>query len=442
MKFWKKWTKKLCCLTIATLLSGSFVACGLGEVLEDVSSSLESSLVIPPWSDTDSSFDTENSSNAGDEDSSSENSASDSSSSSNNSSEDSSSEGDNSSEDSSSEGDNSSEDSSSEGDNSSEDSSSDSSSDVVEEKEELQIYFPSFQNKVSGDCTLIKVGDTEVLIDAGSTRGSAKVIVPYIQQYCTDGVLEYVIATHAHEDHIAAFVGENGTDGVFANFECETIIDYTKKKTTSQVSKDYENLRDKEVQAGAVHYTALECWNNANGAQRSYQLGDDITLNILYQKYYETSTSNENNYSVCTMISYGEKHFLFTGDLESGGEASLIENNDLPVCELFKSGHHGSNTSNSAALLSVIQPKTIIITCCCGDKFDFPNQEMINRIAPYTDKVYAPSVSTLSGAELLNGNITVFFDGKNLTVDCSNNNILFKDSEWFKKNRTTPNQWK
>ena len=29
----------------------------------------------------------------------------------------------------------------------------------------------------------------------------------YVDKYCTDGVLEYVIATHAHQDHIAGFVG-------------------------------------------------------------------------------------------------------------------------------------------------------------------------------------------------------------------------------------------
>ena len=197
------------------------------------------------------------------------------------------------------------------------------------------------------------------------------------------------------------------------------------------------------MQAGAVHYTALQCWNNANGAQRSYQLGDDITLNILYQKYYETTTSNENNYSVCTMISYGEKHFLFTGDLESSGEKSLVESNDLPVCELFKSGHHGSNTSNTSNLLSVIQPKNVVITCCCGDQYNFPHQEAIDNIALYTDKVYVPTMLNSNGNwELLNGNITVTFDGKNLTVNGSNNNLLFKDTDWFKRNRTTPSAWK
>jgi beta-lactamase superfamily II metal-dependent hydrolase len=50
----------------------------------------------------------------------------------------------------------------------------------------------------------------------------------------------------------------------------------------------------------------------------------DVTLNILYQKYYEQSTSSENNYSVCTLLSQGDDHYLFTGDLEKSGENKLI----------------------------------------------------------------------------------------------------------------------
>ncbi len=48
--------------------------------------------------------------------------------------------------------------------------------------EEMSIHFLELGNKYSGDCTLVKVGNTEVLIDAGSRKGSAEVLVPKIQQ--------------------------------------------------------------------------------------------------------------------------------------------------------------------------------------------------------------------------------------------------------------------
>ena len=320
---------------------------------------------------------------------------------------------------------------------------------AVEASGDLKIYFPSLQTTNSGDCALIKVGDVEVLIDAGPKRDAAAVLVPYIQQYCTDGILEYVIATHAHEDHIAAFVGTSGSDGIFSKFVCKTIIDFPLANSTSQIYSDYKTYRDAEVTAGAKHYTALECWNNANGAKRSYSLGGDITLNILYQKYYETSSSSENNHSVALTISYGDKHFLFTGDLESDGEASLVASNNLPRCELFKAAHHGSKTSNSATLLSAIQPKIVVVPACVGSSqytelidSQYPMQVVVERIAPYTDKVYAPTVATgKSTWEYLNGNLTIVCDGKTTTVTGSNNNLKLKETDWFKANRTMPSAW-
>jgi beta-lactamase superfamily II metal-dependent hydrolase len=202
-------------------------------------------------------------------------------------------------------------------------------------------------------------------------------------------------------------------------------------------------LRDAEVKAGAKHYTALECWNNANGAQRSFTIADGITLNILYQKYYESSSSEENNNSVCTLITHGENNYLFTGDLESGGEKSLVQSNKLPKCKLFKAGHHGSNTSNTTELLSVIQPEVVVANCCCGGKYNFPHQEFIDNVAVYTDKVYIPVLvaENEEGYALLNGNIIVRSNGGEVQVQCSNNNTLLKDTAWFKANRTCPKEW-
>ena len=327
---------------------------------------------------------------------------------------------------------------------------------------DLQIHFLELGNKNSGDCTLIKTGNTEVLIDAGSRKGSAATIVPYIEQYCTDGVLEYVIATHAHQDHIAGFVGTTTADGVFESFACGTIIDFARTEATTEIYTEYVSARDAEIAAGANHYTALECWNNQNGAQRSYTLGEGITMNILYQKYYEQDASSENDYSVCMLLSQGSNHYLFTGDLEEHGEASLVANNTLPKVKLFKAGHHGIYTANTDTLLSVIRPEIVCVCCCCGSMEyiknqkdlanDFPSQTFINNVAPYTDKIYVTSIATgtatydsdgkitakPSGFTSLNGNIVVTSSGGEVTVNCSNNNTIFKETQWFKDNRTWP----
>ena len=115
---------------------------------------------------------------------------------------------------------------------------------------------------------------------------------------------------------------------------------------------------------------------------------------------------------------------------------------------LYKAGHHGSATSSNEKLMSVIKPEICVVTCAVGDKHDFPRQEFINRISPYTDKVYVTTMANedyTGGLEYtdFNGDIVVVSDEKTgVTVTCSNNQTLLKDTEWFLENRTLPPAWK
>ena len=334
---------------------------------------------------------------------------------------------------------------------------------------DLSVHFLELGNKYAGDCVYIKCGENDILIDAGSRNSSASTIINYVDQFVTDNTFEYVIATHAHEDHLAGFYDESDRTGIFSYYNVECIIDFPKTNKTSPSSTSvlgkYISARDKEVEQGAVHWTALECYNNENGATRIIQLSEDVELEILYNYYYDHSySSGENNYSVCVMLNQGENHYLFTGDLEESGEKKMVDyyaenHGGLPECILYKAGHHGSGTSSCPELLEAIKPKYICICTCAGsseytDNNDnqFPYQTFIDNIAPYTDKVYVTSVvdnyvdkdkwSTEGTVKSMNGNICCTFERNKLTVNCSNNNILLKDTEWFKEKRTCPNEWK
>lgn len=309
---------------------------------------------------------------------------------------------------------------------------------------EFSVHFIELGNKYTGDSIYIKAGDNDILIDAGSRKNSADDISDYIDDYMTDDTLEFVIATHADQDHIAAFVGTSDIPGIFDRYECETIIDFPLTNKDTQIYKDYCEKREDEIEAGAKHYTALECYNNTNGGQRVYNLGDDITMTILYNYFYEHETSDENDYSVCLLFTCGSKHFLFTGDLEHEGEKYLVQYNDLPEVELFKAGHHGSKTSSNDELLRVIKPKIVCVCCCAGsDEYtdnknnQFPTQDFISRVSKYTDKIYVTSIAADNEEGYLpfNGDIIVSYNNNVVTVNCSYNNIILKDTTWFKNNR-------
>lgn len=344
----------------------------------------------------------------------------------------------------------------------------------------LSVHFLELGVSNAGDCVLIKCGDTEVLIDAGAKSASAptQVMLDYVASYCTDGVLEYVIATHAHEDHIAGLAGQTDPAtglgrGFLYQYEIGTIVQFPKHNTTSQVYGRYEAAVNYCAEQGTNVYTALECVNEENGAQSVFYLDEaqTVSMKILYQKYYETYNSSENNYSVCMLLSQTVDeetayHYLFTGDLEKAGEESLVASNpDLPHCVLFKGGHHGSSTSSNEVLLEKITPDNIAICTCAGtyeyadkpteenpDTYlrTFPTQEAIDRMALYTANIYVTSLGILNddystkGFTSMNGNI-VFYYGKSeeeeersLKLWCSNNTIILKETEWFLANRTWP----
>lgn len=338
---------------------------------------------------------------------------------------------------------------------------------------DLSIHFLELGSKKVGDCVLIKTGNTEVLIDAGADKNQAptKEMQDYVAKYCTDGKLEYVIATHAHEDHIAGLVGQasgNTRTGFLYQYQIGTIIRYSRQNKETETSQNFDAAVEYCKKKGTKAVTALECVNGENGAQKTYYLNEahTVSMTILYQKYYETSTSNENNYSVCMLLSQttsaGTNNYLFTGDLEKSGEESLVQSNpDLPHCVLYKGGHHGSSTSSNDVLLNKITPENIAICTCAGtyeyaakptaEKPEnylntFPTQEAIDRMGKHTKNIYVTTLGILnedySTKEYvsMNGNIVFYYGGegdeKSLKLYCSNYTTVLKDTEWFQNNRS------
>ncbi len=315
----------------------------------------------------------------------------------------------------------------------------------------LSVHFIELGNKYTGDCTYIKTDTCDILIDCGSKSNSIPYVVEYLNKYVTDNTLEYVIITHAHQDHYAGFATNENVDSIFDIFECNNIITFS-NTNQSEDSKTYSNYKRElqdEINNGAIHYKAIDC------AGEEFNIGTNTKMKVLNSYYYDPAnhSSSENNYSVCTLFSYKQSptktiNMLFTGDLEEDGEEYLISKNSLPQVDLYKAGHHGSKTSSSEELLQTIQPSIVCVCCCAGSpeyanepKNQFPTQDFINRVAPYTDKIYVTTLCVnYKNNEFtsFNGNIVFLCDNTTCTISCSNNNTILKESDWFKQNRTWP----
>lgn len=322
---------------------------------------------------------------------------------------------------------------------------------TIKEKD-FSIHFMELGNKYTGDSTLIKSGDIEVLIDAGSKVSSVETIYNYAKEYVV-GKLDYIIVTHAHEDHYAGFSTTYYNQSLFSKFdvgEGTTIIDFaqiTKNKASNTMYKNYQSNLQEAVTKGAVHKTVDKLVGEV------ISLGSNASMKMLDQKYYHQVAATENDHSVCTLFTCGTLNYLFTGDLEKGGEESLVDlNPTLPHVEVYKAGHHGSKTSSSTKLMEKIQPKKVCVCCCSGsseytktDNNQFPTQEFVDRVGIYTDQIYVTShcVDYDKGIyESMNGNIIITQDKDDTssTTYCSNNTTILKETDWFKAHRTWPSK--
>ena len=316
---------------------------------------------------------------------------------------------------------------------------------------DVSIHFVELGNAYTGDCTLIKAGNTELLIDCGSKNTSVPAVKAYLDQFVTDGTIEYVIVTHAHQDHYAGFATSANEKSIFDYYAIGTIIQFA-KTNQSATAKLYVNYQREVSEAVDRYqtkvYTAAECYDQTGDAKRVYNLSTTVNFEILYNYYYwNKSSSGENNHSVCCMVNSGTHKFLFTGDLEKEGEKLLAQEyeaqNGKCNVDVYKAGHHGSKTSSSEEMLSVFRPQRCCVCCCAGSAEytpvrdnQFPTQAFINNIAKYTTEVYVTSLCTdWSKKEFtsFNGNIIVAIKPEGVVVSCSNNATKLKDSEWFNK---------
>lgn len=329
---------------------------------------------------------------------------------------------------------------------------------------ELSVHFLELGNKYTGDCTYIRYGNTDILIDCGSKSSSVSYVSDYLKSYMQDDVIEYCIVTHAHTDHYAGFATSGKVKSLFELFKYDTIIDFgsaTNKDAESGALKKYITKRNlaKNAEGDSADYFDAST-EVSEGNNKVYEIGTngEVKLEILYNYYFDHSISGtENNYSVCVLLQYDGKNFLFTGDLEehgSNGETKLLQYNESLQeiknngkeygVDLYKAGHHGSKTSSSEAFIDAIRPKIVCVCCCAGseeytDAIDnqFPTQEFINVIAKYTKYIYVTSLCVdweKDEFTSFNGNIVVIANlNQELGVDCSNNETVLKETEWFNR---------
>ena len=206
------------------------------------------------------------------------------------------------------------------------------------------------------DAALVMCSGKTMLIDGGNAEDS-NLIYAYLQKHSVTH-LDYVVCTHAHEDHVGGLSGAL-TAATVGKVLCPV---------TSYDTEVFRNFVTK-VEACGSRITVP-----AAGDQ--FHLGDATVTVLGPVKEYDDT----NDTSIVLRIVYGETSFLFTGDMESLAEKDLIASGNTLKSTVLKVGHHGSDSSTSYQFLKAVAPKYGVISVGTGNSYGHPTEIVLSRL--------------------------------------------------------------
>ena len=238
------------------------------------------------------------------------------------------------------------------------------------------------------DCALLECAGQTMLIDGGNAEDSS-LVVSYLKGQSVE-YLDYVVCTHAHEDHVGGLSGPLNTCTVGQVFAPVTQYD----------SKVFSNFVKYTEQQG-LEITVPQ-------ADSTFPLGGAQVTVLGPRREYEDT----NNTSIVLRVDYGETSFLFTGDMESAAEQDLLADGCDLDATVLKVGHHGSSTSSSYVFLREVMPTYAVISVGRDNSYGHPHEEVMSRLYDAQVTVYRTDEQ---------GTVVAFSDGETVTFTTEKN---------------------
>jgi len=247
-------------------------------------------------------------------------------------------------------------------------------------EDDLKVYFLDVGQ---GDSTLIVTNDgRKILIDGGPSEKVIEELGKVLPFWVND--IDLMIASHGDADHITGLV--------------DVVERYKVKRFAySGVSKDtlVFNRLFELLQASGTEI--IQVRDNDD-----LKIGCCFNIDILWPKSGDISNLEQNDTSVSFIASYNKFDMYMAGDLSAKYEEEMLKD-ELTDVELMKISHHGSRSSTSEKLLTMVTPEIAVIPVGKDNRYGHPHKEVVKLIEEKRIKFYRTDLS---------GIVTVSSDGK------------------------------
>ena len=239
-----------------------------------------------------------------------------------------------------------------------------------------------------GDSIFTIFPDGKTMLVDGSTQEGSDEVLKFLGAFNISKI-DYVVATHPHEDHIG------GLDECINTYAVGQVFMPDITHTTAS----FERVLD-----------AIEAQNLLIDVPKpgEYIIGDtksEFSVQCLApnrEKY-----DDMNNYSIVLRLVYGDRAILLTGDAEEFSEKEMLKAGYELSADVLKLGHHGSSTSSSQKFVEQVSPKYAIASCGKGNTYGHPHFETISKAQSNGWTFYRTDTD---------GTIAILTDGSALSV--------------------------
>lgn len=222
-----------------------------------------------------------------------------------------------------------------------------------------------------GDAVLLAQNGEYCLIDAGTSEGSEALCAALDRM----GVrrLKLLVLTHPHADHSGGMVQ------ILREFPVEALL-LPPVAAGAETPWTLTLLTTVAENHGAKVLTAETGQTHAVGQG---------TLTVLQAGFAGSApgaaeNTVENDASLCLRYTAGDFAFLDTGDAEAAAEEALTAAYKGGLqATLMKAGHHGSSSSNTAALLRAASPRRVAISCGVNNEYGHPHDVVLRRLQQF-----------------------------------------------------------